>query len=82
MVKVFPTVQLEVLLALKFIVWVPVPKAIVELFDRVNVPTVSVNPVVFPVLSVPPLNSIFEVFVILSAASSFKIPDFISVVPV
>jgi hypothetical protein len=81
MVKVLPAVQLAALLALKFIVWVPVPKAIVELSESVNVPTVSENPVVIPVLNVPPFKIKLDVFGITPAAPNCKVPPVILEVP-
>ncbi|MNF73027.1 hypothetical protein D3C84_550190 [compost metagenome] len=81
MVKVLPAVQLVALLELKFIVWIPVPKSIVELSESVNVPIVSENPDVMPVLNVPPFKIIFDAFGMTPAAPNCKVPPVILEAP-
>ena len=70
------------LLAAKLSVWEPVPKAMVEVASRVNVPTVSVNPVVAPVLKVPPDKMTLLVLAMRSAAPKTRVPALMVVVPV
>ncbi|MNR95349.1 hypothetical protein D3C72_264780 [compost metagenome] len=81
MVKVLPAVQLVALLELKFIVWIPVPKSIVELSESVNVPIVSENPDVMPVLNVPPFKIIFDAFGMTPVAPNCKVPPVILEAP-
>ena len=74
-------VQLSPLELAKFKLCEPVPRAMVALVLSRNVPAVSLNPAVAPVLKVPPSSITFEASGIALAAPSITIPWVIVVVP-